>query len=298
MPCRSQFGSLPAQPGAEARHLMLLSATLGRWSRTGTENGTRLPRSALCHHDQTHVKGMTPQGLPVPPPHACCPCQGFSGAGQGVRAAVVFPRAEQPLPLHHRGSRLAVHSNIAPSDGNGRRNTASGLWLSNHAVKQGGKKKKKSQHVQLHRTLPPALQPGNTSLSPFSFRCQTSQHFSPSPTTFPCNSSFPEMHGEAPVHPPVPVNGLQQRQHGPAPSFKWGTCQAEPFSHTRGRGSGSALGGSSRHLLCLSQQLCNPTSSSVTISSFSTKIELVQSQNLICEPSALDSKPFTLSGSC
>lgn len=142
MPCRSQFGSLPAQPGAEARHLMLLSATLGRWSRTGTENGTRLPRSALCHHDPTHVKGMTPQGLPVPPPHACCPCQGFSGVGQGVRAAVVFPRAEQPLPLHHRGSRLAVHSNIAPSDGNGRRNTASGLWLSNHAVKQGGKKKK------------------------------------------------------------------------------------------------------------------------------------------------------------
>lgn len=142
MPCRSQFGSLPAQPGAEARHLMLLSATLGRWSRTGTENGTRLPRSALCHHDPTHVKGMTPQGLPVPPPHACCPCQGFSGVGQGVRAAVVFPRAEQPLPLHHRGSRLAVHSNIGPSDGNGRRNTASGLWLSNHAVKQGGKKKK------------------------------------------------------------------------------------------------------------------------------------------------------------
>lgn len=59
-----------------------------------------------------------------------------------------------------------------------------------------------------------------------------------------------------------------------------------------------SVGGSSEQLRCRSQQLRNPTGSRVTISSFSSKIELVQSQNLICEPSALDSKPFTLSGSC
>lgn len=64
-----------------------------------------------------------------------------------------------------------------------------------------------------------------------------------------------------------------------------------------GRQAGSA-GGGSEHLRRRSQQLRDPTGSSVTISSFSGKIELVQSQNLICEPSALDSKPFTLSGSC
>ena len=63
-------------------------------------------------------------------------------------------------------------------------------------------------------------------------------------------------------------------------------------------GRAGSAGGSSKHLLRRSQQLRDPTGSSVTISSFSSKIKLVQSQNLICEPSALDSKPFTLSGSC
>lgn len=61
---------------------------------------------------------------------------------------------------------------------------------------------------------------------------------------------------------------------------------------TRKQKSGESL------IFPLSQQLCDPAGSSVTISSLSTRIELVWSQNQISEPSILDSKPFTLSGSC
>lgn len=84
-----------------------------------------------------------------------------------------------------------------------------------------------------------------------------------------------------------------QRSQSPLPKPRGHSAVAGLW----GRQARSA-GEDGKHLLRQSQQLRDPTGSSVMISSFSSKIELVQSQNLICEPSALDSKPFTLSGSC